>query len=131
MSRSRAMRWLWASVGLLFVGIGAVGAIVPGLPTTVFLMGACWAFAKSCPALERWVLSTRLFRPYAKFVDGSTRMPVRAKVTAITLMWLSVALSVWLLATSDSVPLWVSGTVVAAASVGTVVIVRWQPKAFR
>ncbi len=131
MSRSRAVRWLWASVGLLFVGIGAVGAIVPGLPTTVFLMGACWAFARSCPALERWVLSTRIFRPYAKFVDGSTPMPLRAKVMAIALMWLSVVVSVTLLVVNEAAPLWISGLVVVSAGVGTAVIARWQPKAFR
>ncbi|MCB1280559.1 MAG: YbaN family protein [Salinibacterium sp.] len=130
-SSRRAIRWAWAAFGMLCVGLGAVGAVVPGLPTTVFLMIACWAFAKSCPALERWVLNTRLFAPYAKYLDGTTPMPLKAKLIAIGLMWVSVAASGLILMSSESAPAWVVGVIIVAATVGTVFIARWQPRAAR
>lgn len=130
LSRLRAVRWLWAGVGLASVAVGAVGVVVPGLPTTIFLMIACWAFAKSCPPLERWVLNTRMFAPYARYLDGRTPMPRRAKAIAMGLMWASVSVSVWILASRD-VNAWVSVMVVISAVVGTVFIARWKPRALR
>ncbi len=127
----RVVRWLWMALGLSCVALGAVGAVVPGMPTTIFLMIACWAFAKSCPALHRWVLTTRLFAPYARYLDGSTAMPIRAKAVAIALMWVSVALSCTVLVLQESAPDWVAVLVVAAAVAGTAFIVRWQPRGVR
>ena len=46
----------WIALGLISVGVGAIGIIVPGLPTTVFFIIAAACFAKSSPRLERWVL---------------------------------------------------------------------------
>lgn len=45
-------KWIWRSVGLLFVGCAYIGAIVPGIPTTTFLVLALWCFAKSSPELH-------------------------------------------------------------------------------
>lgn len=129
-SRLRAVRWLWAGFGLVCVGLGAVGVVVPGLPTTVFLMIACWAFAKSCPPLERWVLGTRLFAPYSRYLDGRTPMPRRAKAIAIGLMWTSVSVSVWVLVGREA-SVWVHLAVIVSALVGTVFIARWKPRALR
>jgi len=89
---SSLRRWLLAALGVLLVGVGAVGAVVPGLPTTVFLLGACWCFARSCPALERWLRESPFLGGYLKMArDG---MPRRAKVVTIAAIWAATTFSV-------------------------------------
>src|SRR5690606_22564161 len=55
-ARRPLTRWAWQGAGLSLVGLGTLGAVVPGLPTTVFFIGAAACFARSSPRLERWVL---------------------------------------------------------------------------
>lgn len=84
--RRRPWTWLWSLAGLASVGIGAVGVIVPGLPTTVFFVVAAACFARSSPRLERWVLDLpRVGRLVADHRAG-LGMPRRAKVVAITMI---------------------------------------------
>ena len=76
--RSRLHRWLLVTAGVALVGIGAVGVFVPGLPTVVFLLGASWCFARSCPWLEDRLIRVPLFRPFFVYLDNGARMPRRS-----------------------------------------------------
>ena len=49
------MRAAYVAVGCVAVGLGTVGIVIPGWPTTVFFVVAAWAFSKSSPRLEAWV----------------------------------------------------------------------------
>lgn len=85
------MRWTLVALGWLFVVLGLVGIVVPGLPTTVFLVAAAWTFSRSSPRFERWLSEHRTFGP---LVEGWRRhrvIPVRAKVVAVCMMAASVA----------------------------------------
>ena len=55
-------RAIYLVVGLTSVGLAALGAILPGLPTTVFLLIALWAFSRSSDRLHGWVKRMPLFR---------------------------------------------------------------------
>ena len=52
---------LWVPFGFVALVIGAVGAILPVLPTTPFVILAAFAFGKGSPRLRRWLVSQRLF----------------------------------------------------------------------
>jgi len=119
-------RYALAGVGILFVGIGAVGAFLPVLPTTVFLIIASACFAKSCPWMEDRLLDNRLFRPYMRIVNGERAMTRREKLGTLAIMWFFVTISVVLLSIGDSPNLWLVFTVIIAAVIGTVFIIHWK-----
>ncbi|MEX2213817.1 MAG: YbaN family protein [Phycisphaeraceae bacterium] len=119
-----------AVCGVLFVALGALGVILPGLPTTPFLLLATWCFARSFPALERRLLRNRFFAPYMRFVDGEP-LPPRIKAWAIAIVWLCVTLSCTLILMNEWAPPYVVGIIIAAACIGTVIILRRGMKRHR
>ncbi len=117
-SGSRLRRGVLASAGVVFVGLGAVGVVVPGLPTTVFLILAGYCFARSIPALEERLIRTKWFAPYLRYVDGEEEMPLGARVRALLIMWISIGLSTaFLIYRSIHPAVWLS--VIAAGLIGT------------
>ncbi len=56
-------RLVLMAVALLCVALGLIGVVVPGMPTTVFILMAAWAAARSSPRLSRWLYAHRLFGP--------------------------------------------------------------------
>jgi uncharacterized protein len=84
----------WLLGGLVAVALGAVGIVVPGLPTTVFFIIAAWCFSHSSPRLERWVLNLPRVGPMVRDYRAGLGMPRRAKVIAISMIGVFVTLSV-------------------------------------
>ena len=81
--RSPVVRGLWIAGGLVCVGVGFVGVVVPGLPSTLFFIRAAAAFTRSSPRLEAWVLGLPgIGRAVADYRAG-LGMPRRAKIAAI------------------------------------------------
>ena len=54
------MKYLFFIVGLISVGLGLVGTIIPGIPTTPLLLLSAWCFSKSSKRLELWILNNDL-----------------------------------------------------------------------
>ncbi len=123
-SRSRVQRWLLAAAGVILVGVGAAGVFLPGLPTTVFLLGASWCFARSCPWLEERLIRVPLFRPFLVYLDRDARMPKRVVAWTLVVMWLAIGLSVALLGFgADPSPL-LAATIAVLGIIGSVVVLR-------
>lgn len=112
-------RALLVTLGCLCVGVGTVGVFVPGLPTTVFLLGASALFAGSSPRLHRWIEEHRWFGPYLKMAR-ERRMPVRAKVVSLLAMWAGIA---WACVATSDLGWFVPASIVFAGLVGTLVII--------
>lgn len=113
-----AVRVGWITIGLVCVGLGGVGIVVPGLPTTVFFIAAAACFSRSSPRLEAWVLGLRGIGPMVRDHRDGLGMPRRAKVVATACIVGFVSLGIWL---GDTHPVVAAG-IVAAAIVGLVVI---------
>lgn len=120
-------RLLLAAAGIVCVGLAALGVVVPGLPTTVFLIAATFLFTRSCPWLEERLIRNRFFGPFLGYLDGSAQMPWRAKLMTMAVMWSFVALSVWLLGRALDTQTWVVFMPPVAAVVGTWFIARMGP----
>jgi uncharacterized protein len=99
--RGARARWLRRGLfflGWLFVAIGAVGLVLPGLPGTVFLILAAACFTRSSPRFEAWLLDHPRFGPAVRRWRQSNAIPRPAKWIAC----LSMAASWLLLLATDS-----------------------------
>ena len=87
---SRALRFGYVAFGLLCVGLGFVGAVLPLMPSTVFFIVALWAFKRSSPKLETWLLERS---PVLRDWDRDRSMATRTKVVAIAMIWAAIGFS--------------------------------------
>lgn len=71
---------LYILIGSIAVALGAVGAVVPMLPTVPFLMLATFCFARSSEKLNRWLKETKLYRENLKDLAERRGMTKRAKI---------------------------------------------------
>jgi uncharacterized membrane protein YbaN (DUF454 family) len=115
-------RIVLASLGLLCVGLAVLGAILPGLPTTVFLIAASYLFARSSPALDRRLHQNRWLGPYLRRFAETRGMPRKAKAAALASMWLGIGFSCWAL---SGVSLAVQVATVACGLVGSGTLLLW------
>ena len=77
---------LWIILGSTFVAIGAIGAIIPGLPTTVFLILAAACYIRSSQKLYDWLITNKTFGPYLKDYREGKGMPRNAKILAVSMI---------------------------------------------
>ena len=70
----------WSCVGLAFVG-----TFVPGIPTTIFLIVALWAFAKSSKKFHSWLLNHKRFGPILQNWESHKVVPRKAKILMVIL----------------------------------------------
>ena len=85
------MRAGLTALGWLFVAVGVVGIVVPGLPTTPFLLVAAWCFARSSPRFRAWLLRHRLLGPPIVAWQRYGAVPLSAKIAAVAMMAVSFA----------------------------------------
>jgi len=129
-ARSRLARWLLAGLGVLCVGLGAVGVFLPGLPTTVFLIAASWCFARSCPWLEERLLRVPLFAPFLGFLEPGARMPRRTVAKALFIMWVAIIASAAAVGLGDDGRPGVAAAVIGLGLVGSPLVAsRGEPRA--
>lgn len=92
-ARSRAARAAYMAVGFGATFVGGLGVVIPGLPTTVFFIVAAWAFSRSSPRFEAWVLGLPGVGAMIRDHREGLGMPRRAKVLAISMIVIACILS--------------------------------------
>lgn len=97
----RPVRWLLSALAVLSLATGVVGIFVPGLPTTVFVLIAGWAAARSSPRMYRWLWNHRIFGPMLQNWARGGQVSRKAKWSASAMM--SLCALIMLLA---NVPRW-------------------------
>ena len=88
------MRIVWLVTGILFTALGIVGAFLPVLPTTVFLLVATACFARSSPRLHGWLVGHPTFGPPIRNWQDHGAISRSAKRMAIGTMTVVFALTV-------------------------------------
>jgi uncharacterized membrane protein YbaN (DUF454 family) len=86
---------LCIALGSLFVGLAILGILLPLLPTTPFLLLAAACFAKSSQKFYNRLLNNPYFGQYIKDYREHRGITIKNKIIAISIIWLTVAVSVW------------------------------------
>lgn len=113
------VRWLLLCFAVLSLVTGIIGIFVPGLPTTVFILMAGWAAARSSPRLHAWLWRHPLFGPMLRDWANGGQVSRRAKWSASILMALAAALLVF-----SHAPRWVA--ISASLCMACVLAWLWQ-----
>ena len=93
---------LWLLAGLMSVAVGAVGVVLPLLPTTPFLLVAAFAFARSSTRLDAWLREHRSFGPLIDNWHREGSIDRKVKRLAIIVIVMTPAIT-WLF----RAPLWI------------------------
>lgn len=86
-------RWLLVSVGVLSVCLGALGILVPLLPTTPFLLLAAACFIRTSDRLYQWLITQPVLGPYVRNYREHRAVAWQAKVLTLLLLWAVIGYS--------------------------------------
>lgn len=86
-------RILYFALGWVFFGLGLLGAALPVLPTTPFMLLAAWAFSNSSHRFERWLLQHRWFGPGIQRWRAHRVVPAKVKRVSYATMLVTFTLS--------------------------------------
>lgn len=89
----KLVRTLWLIAGTICVVLGAIGIVLPILPTTPFLLAAAACYYKSSPRMHRWLLNNRWFGEYIRNYKEGRGLPMKTKITALTVLWITIGFS--------------------------------------
>jgi len=106
-------------IGWLSVALGVIGIFLPVLPTTPFLLLAAACFARSSPRFYHWLVDHPRLGPWIRDYLEGNGIPLKGKVYAIGLMWLSIGFSCWLVPS-----MWARGFMLLSATGVTIYILR-------
>jgi len=87
-------RVLLIIAGWVAVILAVIGIVLPLLPTTPFLLLAAFCFSKSSQRFHDWLLNHPWFGDYIRNFQSGRGMTMKAKVSTIFLIWLSIGASV-------------------------------------
>jgi uncharacterized protein len=93
----KVTRALWLAAGLICVGLGTIGIVLPILPTTPFLLAAAACFCKSSAKMYNWLLNNKWFGEYIRNYKEGRGLPMRTKIAALVVLWVTIGFSTFFL----------------------------------
>lgn len=80
----KVQKILLVTVGLISVGLGLIGVILPVLPTTPFLLLASVCFVKGSKRFDAWFKGSKLYKKHLESFVESKKMTLKQKVMILT-----------------------------------------------
>lgn len=108
-------RWAMLAFGWLNVVLGILGVAIPGLPTTVFLIVAAWAFSKCSDRFHRWLWCHPTWGSSIRAWHRHRAIPARAKFMAVAAMSTSFLVVTLFAADGLVLPLTMASTMLPVA----------------
>lgn len=81
-------KYFLVSGGVLCVTLGSIGIVLPGLPTTPFLLLAAACFARSSPRFHKKLLDNKVFGPVIRDWEENRTIPGKAKIIGLLTLFL-------------------------------------------
>ena len=89
----KLVRALWFIAGTICVILGAIGIVLPILPTTPFLLAAAACYYKSSERMHKWLLNNKWLGEYIRNYTEGKGLTKKTKITALTVLWITISLS--------------------------------------
>jgi len=89
----KIVRSFFFVAGTVCLVLGAVGIVLPVLPTTPFLLLALACYCRSSERMTRWMLNNRYFGKYIRNYREGKGIPLKTKLFALTILWTTIVIS--------------------------------------
>ena len=89
---NKIKKYIYVTVGLLSFAIGAIGVILPILPTTPFLLLASFCFVRGSEKFDRWFKSTKMYKKHLESFVNEKAMTMKQKV--MILLFVNIMLAI-------------------------------------
>ncbi|MDR2873278.1 MAG: YbaN family protein [Methanobrevibacter sp.] len=80
-------------LGAIFLSIGAIGIVLPLLPTTPFVIISVFCFGKSSKRVEEWILRNKYFGSYIENYRNKVGVPIKVKIRSVLFLWIALIIS--------------------------------------
>jgi len=90
---NKIKKYLYLGFGFFCVGMAYIGFVTPGIPFSIFLVMAAWAFAKSSPKMEAWLYNHPWFGKFLTNWNKKRVFPTRGKYAMVIVMASTLAVT--------------------------------------
>ena len=90
---NKIKKYMYQAIGFLCVGLAYVGVVTPGIPFSIFLVIAAWAFAKSSPKMEKWLYNHPWFGKFLTNWNKKRVFPTKGKYLMAAMMASTLAIT--------------------------------------
>jgi len=97
---SKIKKGAYFIVGVLALALGAVGAFLPVLPTTPFMLLSAWCFIRSSDKFYDWLISNETFGKSINDYHSGRGIAKNTKIRAVLMMWTTITISAYFFVTS-------------------------------
>lgn len=118
------IRAFWITFGFIFVGVGIIGYVTPGMPGLVFFLIATFCFAKGSRKFLRMLISNPYVGPQILDFKRGKGMTVKTKITAIVMMVTSMLISIFFMVKIY----WVKWAIAITGAGVVILILSWKTK---
>jgi uncharacterized membrane protein YbaN (DUF454 family) len=118
--KHRIIRALLLAAGTISLALGAIGVVVPLLPTTPFLLLAAACYLRSSDRMHSWLINNKWFGSYIKKYQEGKGIPLKTKILAVSFLWITIIISAFFVTKI----LWVQIILLAIATGVSVHIIR-------
>ena len=119
------MKKLIALFGLISLGLGILGAFLPLLPTTPFILLSAALFAKSSDRLHHYLLEHKIFGPMIRDYNENKSISLKTKVISLSTMWASILYATFFVASGK---IWLQALLLCIAIGVSIHILRFKTK---
>ena len=117
--QNRWLRGLYLALGFFTLGVGIVGTVLPGIPTTMPILFAAFFFSKSSERFDSWLLNHKIFGPLVR--DWRAGLGFTARAKAISLVAIAITFTITIVWGVDSTPVRV-GLILLAVAISTYIL---------
>lgn len=96
-SSKKFIRAFFFIAGSITLTLGAIGIVLPVLPTTPFLLLSLACYLRSSERMTHWMLHNKYFGKYIHNYKAGKGIPLKIKIYAISILWITITISSYIM----------------------------------